>query len=271
LGCWWCHNPEGLFDGVEMVYNRQDCIGCGDCIAQCPQQALDISSKSVERDPHLCTSCGNCSEVCPACAHEVSGWHTTTHEVMEQIIKDMPFFDQSDGGVTFSGGEPMSQPEFLLSLLEECEKLSIHRAVDTSLYAPTALVWEVASHTDLFLCDIKHMDSQLHKHYTGVGNELILSNIKLLSNQGSAIRMRIPLIPGINDDDKNLQDTAAFISDLACGSTIDLLPYHRAARAKYSKLSFPYPGNQISPVNNSQIAHAVALFNEYGLTAQVGG
>jgi pyruvate formate lyase activating enzyme len=271
LGCWWCHNPEGLTDGVEMVFNRENCIRCGDCIANCPQQALVFSSKGVERDLHSCTRCGNCSEICPACAHEVTGWKTTTREVMEQIEKDTPFYDQSGGGVTFSGGEPMSQPEFLLSLLKECGNLSIHRAVDTSLYVPTKSVSEIAAQTDLFLCDIKHMDSRLHKHYTGVGNELILNNIRLLLNQGSAMRMRIPLIPGINDDDKNLQDTAAFISDTAYGSTIDLLPYHRAARAKYNKLSVPYPGNEISSVDNRRIAHAVALFNKFGLTVQVGG
>lgn len=271
LGCWWCHNPEGLTDGVEMVYNRENCIECGDCIANCPEHALVFSSTGVERDPHSCKSCGNCSEICPSRAHEAAGWKTTTREVMEQIEKDIPFYDQSGGGVTFSGGEPMSQPEFLLSLLKECGKLSIHRAVDTSLYASAASVSEIAAHTELFLCDIKHMDSRLHKHYTGVGNELILSNIMLLLNQGSAIRMRIPLIPGINDDDKNLQDTAAFISDTADGSTVDLLPYHRAARAKYDKLSVAYPGREIPPLDNSRIAHAVELFSKYGLTVQVGG
>jgi len=190
---------------------------------------------------------------------------------MGEIEKDLPFYDNSGGGVTFSGGEPLMQPDFLLELLQECGKLDIHRAVDTSGFAPTATLMSIAEQTDLFLFDIKHMDSEKHRFYTGVPNDLILHNLKALSAAGHPINARIPLISGVNDDEKNIRATALFLSACPTVQSVDILPYHPSAKAKYKKLDIGYQGKQMKVPENENIASVVSLLSEVGLDVRVGG
>ena len=178
LSCDWCHNPEGMSATVRIVSSPDKCIGCGECVEHCPSTALSRGAGGIERDTDSCDVCGECVHRCPALAHEQTGWRTTVAEVMAEVEKDLPFYDQSGGGVTFSGGEPFDQPDFLMALLKACGRLSIHRTVDTSAYTSSRILLEAAEHTELMLCDIKHMDPALHKRYTGVDNKQILINIQ---------------------------------------------------------------------------------------------
>ena len=174
LKCFWCHNPEGIGEDTEVITIQDKCIGCNECVHGCPEQALRINSHGVHRSLDLCTTCLNCVEICPSLAQEAVGWHNDIDTLMQKIEQDTAFFDQSGGGVTFSGGEPLMQAEHLIEILRRCGQRGIHRAVDTTGYAPESTLLAVAEHMDLCLFDLKHMDDRLHRQFTGVGNQLIL-------------------------------------------------------------------------------------------------
>ena len=173
--------------------------------------------------------------------------------------------------MTFSGGEPLMQAEALISLLHRCGELGIHRAVDTSGFAPVRTLLEVARHADLFLFDLKHMDSASHTKYTGVSNELILENLVKLAGTGVALRIRLPLLAGINDDYRNLRATAEFTAALPGVQGIDILPYHNLATAKYTRLGEPYRGADRYTPDPESIAHAQYIFEQFGHTVRIGG
>jgi len=271
LSCHWCHNPEGLNNKIELIWLADRCVGCKECIDICHHGALSSGDKGILRDMEICTGCGSCAVNCPAIAHQSTGWEASVDEIMDEIKKDIPFYDQSGGGVTFSGGEPLMQPEFLLELLHRCGELEIHRAVDTSAYASTDLLLTIAQETDLFLIDIKHMESSKHLEFTGVKNEAILANIEALAAAGKEMTIRVPLIEGINTDAANLIGSADFIVSLESVSQVDLLPYHSIAGAKYRKLDLHNPGVHFRPLDKEKIEQCVSYFTERGLNVQVGG
>ena len=225
----------------------------------------------MERDLERCDGCGECVRLCPALAHEANGWQATVDEVVTEIKKDIPFFDQSGGGVTFSGGEPLMQPTFLLALLQEAGTLGIHRAVDTSGYAEREVISTVAEHTDLFLYDIKHMDNNKHRLYTGVDNRGILDNLRYLHNKGAKVQVRLPLIPGINDDHENIVQTGTFLRGLPQINGLDVLPYHPSAKAKYNKLHLNYPGEHIQVADQAYIQEIVHNLEQFDLSVRIGG
>jgi pyruvate formate lyase activating enzyme len=192
-------------------------------------------------------------------------------EIVAEIKKELPFFDQSGGGITCSGGEPLSQPASLLALLQACGQLNIHRAVDTSGFAKTETLLQIARHVELFLYDLKHMDSTIHKRYTGVANELILNNLKTLGDSGQAIRVRIPLIGGINDDEQNIRATGAFVAGCKGVQGIDVLPYHSSATAKYRKLRQTYQGAAFAAPAKAHLESVVDLLKNYIIDVNIGG
>ena len=272
LSCRWCHNPEGMSRRIELVMIRERCIGCGECVIACPQQALSAAAEGgIDRNPALCIECGRCVAICPALAHEATGWRTSVSEVMAEIEKDLPFYDTSGGGVTFSGGEPLLQPDFLLALLRECGRRQIHRTVDTTGYAPVDTLLAVAAETDLFLYDLKHMDGQRHLEYTGVDNALILSNLAALCRSGRPVRIRIPLVAGVNDDEGNIRATLEFLNDLPGIEGLDLLPYHGIGRAKYRKLGRDYPGQTLDAPDRHRIDTIIGIIRDAGYPVSIGG
>ncbi len=271
LACWWCHNPEGIDFHSKVLFLAEKCVGCGECVGHCPEKALGLTSKGVFRDDDKCTSCATCVQICPALAHEATGRSMSIAEIITEIKKELPFFDQSGGGITCSGGEPLSQPESLLALLQACGKLGIHRAVDTSGFAPVETLLEVARHCELFLYDVKHMDSPTHERFTGVANDLILANLKALGDDGHAIRVRIPLIVGVNDDGKNIHATGAFIADCKGVQGIDILPYHPSAIAKYRKLGEIYKGASLTVPTKAHLAGVAEILKKYVVDVNIGG
>ncbi|MFT5701921.1 MAG: pyruvate formate lyase activating enzyme [Desulforhopalus sp.] len=272
LQCRWCHNPESISGKVQKMYNKAKCIGCKSCITACPEQACSLSSEGIVTDLSLCTGCGACAEVCPTKATEMSGRLTTVEEIIFIVEKERIFFDQSGGGVTFSGGEPLKQPDFLIASLKELGKRSIHRAVDTSGFAPKEILLEVAKHTDLFLYDLKMMDFCRHKKWTGVDNKIILENLRLLAAADACIDIRLPLINGVNTDNENLEKTAAFIANLPGEKkTVSLLPYHHSMASKYQKLGQVFDGGIMSELTEDDKSRIITLFSSYDLVATVGG
>jgi len=223
----------------------------------------------IDRDK--CTSCGRCTEVCYAKARELAGKQITVQEIMNQIDKDSIFYDESGGGVTFSGGEPLSQPEFLLELLTECKKKEYHTAVDTSGYAAAKAVEAISSLTDLFLYDLKVMDEEKHIKYTGVSNKLILENLRIISKLHNKIWIRIPLIPGINDDENNIAASAKVIRDTTGVEQVNILPYHNIAADKYNRLGKINCLTDI-PVPDAEYMESIAAkFLEYRVKVKIGG
>jgi pyruvate formate lyase activating enzyme len=272
LNCLWCHNPEGISPRTQKLFSAARCIGCGECCRVCPVQACRLTSTGVATDRDLCTLCGKCAEVCPTLATEMSGRYRSVDELLGIIEKERPFFDQSGGGVTFSGGEPLQQSGVLVELLEACGRRHIHRAVETSGFAKTETILRVAKCTDLFLYDLKMMDPDLHRRYTGVDNRLILDNLRVLAESGATIHIRIPLIGGINDDHDNLTATAAFVAGLAGPRKIvNLLPFHDIARGKDAKLGQVRDLAGMHEPTAGKLTQVIDLFSRHGLTACVGG
>lgn len=272
LACVWCHNPEGIAPGRQVMVWDQRCISCGTCMDVCSAGAIHPSETGgfiTDRD--VCVLCGECVAACPAGAREITGREVTVAEVMADVMKDTIFYDESGGGVTFSGGEPLSQSEFLRALLAVCHEREIHTAVDTTGFAAPAVLDRVSHYVDLFLYDLKLMDDEKHRHYTGVSNALILSNLRRLSDAGHAIVIRVPIIPGINDDETNIVRTGEFIRSLAHRHQVDILPYHNTAEDKYRRLGGVYrlPGlHAPAPEHMNRVA---ATLRGFGLRVTIGG
>lgn len=270
LSCWWCHNPEGLDSRIGLIWDEGKCIGCRNCLGQCFAGALSAEVNRICWSAQQCRGCHRCVDNCPALALEPSGREVSVEEVLEVVAQDIPFFDQSGGGVTFSGGEPLAQPQFLLDLLQACGRLGLHRTVDTSGFATWEVVSDVADHTDLFLFDVKLVDRDRHQLYTGVSNRAILDNLRRLVERGCPLQIRFPLIPGINDDPDNVTATGRLITSLGLGR-IDLLPFHRGAEAKYRKLDLPNKGAELTPGTPESVARVKALLEGCGLSVRIGG
>jgi pyruvate formate lyase activating enzyme len=262
LDCWWCHNPEGRRSGQETVFWPSRCIRCGACAEVCPTGAVKGEGE--------CLTCGACVDACHSGAREMVGRIMTPSELLDEICKDRVFYDQSGGGVTFSGGEPLIEPDFLEAVLDGCRAEGLHVAVDTCGHVPPDVIRRIAPRVHLFLYDLKLMDPARHREFTGASNELILGNLRALAGDGASVVVRIPVIPGVNDDEGNIQQVAHFLGELGL-QDVQLLPYHGSARDKYRRLGKPYRMEDLKPPSASGLARISGLLEKQGLTVQAGG
>jgi choline TMA-lyase-activating enzyme len=246
LRCKWCANPEGLERKYQVMFKRDSCIDCGNCVSVCPAGIHTISKELKHEVMHNidCIGCRKCEDVCNESAISIVGQVKTVSELMEIIEEDSPFYDVSGGGVTLGGGEVLMQPEFAANLLMACKQEGINTAIETCGHAKLESILQVAEFTDLFLFDIKHIDAERHYKLTGVHNERILKNLKELLRLRYNVKVRMPLLKGINDNQDEIRRVIEFLMpfrDYKNFKGIDLLPYHKLGVNKYTQLGMDYP------------------------------
>lgn len=253
LRCAWCHNPEGLSPRLDLTWYDVRCIGARDCLGACPENALTLTAQGMRIERARCTVCGKCAEACPSAAFEVIGKSWDPAELVEELVKDRVFYETSGGGVTFGGGEPMLQADFVCAAAERCQAAGLAVAIDTS----GAVAWEryarVLPHIDLVLLDLKIMDAARHKAATGVSNELIQEHARRLTAE-KPMWIRTPIIPGYTDDPENIRAIAQFIrQELPSVERWDLLAYTNLGRPKYHRLDLPYALENVALLTNAEM------------------
>jgi pyruvate formate lyase activating enzyme len=238
--CWWCHNPEARSFAPELGVSASHCIACGTCLAACPTGAAGITDEGpiIERD--TCTVCASCADVCPTESRVLIGREWTPDEVAREMARDAAFYEASGGGVTFSGGEPLAQPDFLVACLQACRDLGLHTAVDTCGAAGRDTLLRVAELTDLFLYDVKVLDDAVHRKYVGISNRRPLDNLRALADAGADVWVRVPVVPGVNDDFESIEALGRLVAQLPRRYPVWLLPYHAIGADKYRRLGEPY-------------------------------
>ena len=264
LRCPWCHNPESQAFGSELMISRGRCIQCGSCLAVCPTGA-------ASGDAGLCSHCGRCAEACPSAAREVAGREMAVDDVVDEISRDRVFYEESGGGVTFSGGEPLAQPEFLLSCLEACRALGLHAAIDTCGFAPREIVVAAAALSDLVLFDLKAVDPGVHERLTGASNSPILQNLRALAGGRPELWVRIPVVPGVNDDLESMAFWAALAGSLKGVRRVSLLPYHRLGEEKAARLARDVVFRPGAAPDAQSLAGLAEPFRRAGLAVTIGG
>jgi pyruvate formate lyase activating enzyme len=248
LRCGWCHNPEGQSFSPEIMVRAARCLpDCDLCVPACPERIVIRTAAGPAIDRTRCTACGDCASACPSQAIELVGRRLNAARLLQEIEKDRIFLEESGGGVTFSGGEPLSQPDFLYEILEYCRRKEIHTTVDTCGFAAGEVVETIARQTDLFLFDLKVIDEEKHIAFTGASNRPILENLGRLARLGKRIVVRIPVVTGVNDDEENITRTAGLLRSLGTVTEISLLPYHKLGRDKYRGLEKEAAGAVFSP------------------------
>ena len=300
LRCLWCHNPESWNPRPHLTYKQNRCIGCQSCVQACPQGQLRLTPTGIlsacrdRKEEEVCPDRFPCTEACPTTALEVCGHEWTMDELMAEVEKERDVMEDSGGGVTLCGGEPLMQGEAALAVLHELGHRRLHRAVDTSLFAPQELVRQVAANCELLLIDLKIMDSEKHRRYTGVANDRILENIQLVASLHTPFYIRIPLIEGINADEENIGNTALFLHHLDQHTSmgyrsgtdkrraalegnpllgVNLLPYHDVGRDKHRRIWSVYnpEGIPMATPSEAVLQRCVEQFANYGITATIGG
>lgn len=272
LSCIWCSNPESQSSLPQHMHFKKLCSNCLACAAVCPTGAVTLEKDvpehmRIDRHMDICVNCGACVNICPTGAATISGKNYSVDEVMRIIAKDAAFYMASDGGVTFGGGECTMQPEFLLDLMDSCLDIGLHLCVDTCGQTSPDIFAHVADRADLFLYDIKHMDSSEHKKLTGHGNELILRNLAtLLAEMPEKVRIRIPLMPEMNDSMENICNLADFLLPFGI-SDVEVMPCHHFGRSKYEALRLSLPNvNEYGP---KELHKALERFRHCGLRPEI--
>lgn len=275
LKCEWCHNPETQRFEKEMQVDREKCTGCGTCASVCPNGAVRMTEDHRPAwDPKACTFCGKCENFCPAGVREIVGREYTVKELTKELMKDQMFYEESGGGVTFSGGEVMSMDmDFILAMAKELKRQDVTLTIDTCGYVPYERFEKILPYVNTFLYDVKVMDPELHKKYMGTDNKLILENLIRLSQDGARIYIRIPTIKEVNGNEENMKETIAFLKQHDIHPAgVNLLPYHDTGSGKYAKLDMEYKGTDLHAPDKEEMEALAALFVNAGFTnTKIGG
>ncbi len=267
MRCRWCHNPESIRMEPEIQFFRSKCIGCGRCLQVCPVNAHTVQDGQRIFLRDRCIRCGACAEECCSEALVLTGRTMTVQEIMETVEKDRLFFDQSGGGVTFSGGEPVLQHRFLSALLQACRSVGIHTVVETAGNVPGDYLLDILPDTDLFLYDVKGMDEVRHTQTTGVGNRRILENLNLLSEKDARIRVRVPVIPGVNDTAESMLVLSGMVQKLKGIEQVELIPFHKMAMEKYESLGLVHEAEGIPLLGKEAMNVLLDVLSGQGIKA----
>jgi pyruvate formate lyase activating enzyme len=272
LRCQWCHNPEGIERKHEIMFRPERCAeDCRQCVIRCPRKAIVKKTEVIHIDKDRCDLCGVCGEVCVYEAIEWVGRDVTVQEILDEVGKDRVFYDESGGGVTLSGGEPLVQSGFLLELLDELGKRNIHTALDTSGFVPYKILEKAGQKVDLLLYDLKIMDGNKHQAFTGESNALILDNLRKISADGKEIIIRMPVIRGINDDEENIHRLAEFLHTCRNVKEIDLLPYHKGAEGKLRRLMKKSVPLDFEAPAEERLEAIKRKLSSHGFAVKIGG
>ena len=274
LACRWCCNPESQAPAPDITWFGEKCSACGTCVQACTRDAVIVDRSGRRRiDRARCDACGECVAACPGGAMTLVGRPMSVDEVLREVAQDAIFYNRSGGGLTVSGGEPLAQPAFTAELLRryKADYVGSHTTLETCGEAAWEQVALVAPHVNLFLYDIKHMDTLEHRQQTGAGNERVLENAARLAAAGAALVVRLPLVPGMNDGEENLRRTAGFVRSVLRLDRVDVLPYHRLGEPKYSRLGRAYQLAGHPPASQEQVASACSILEACGMRVHVGG
>ena len=255
----------------ELAHIDRLCNKCGRCVEVCELNAISVVDSGVKVDRSKCNSCGKCVEVCTPRALKIFGTEMSVEEAFAEVKRDELFYRNSGGGVTVSGGEPLLQPEFSLELLKRCQEAGLHTTLDTCGYVPPQTLNRLLPYIDLVLYDIKHMDTSVHEKFTGVPNEVILTNAKLVADNGIPVIVRIPLIPGFSDSEGDIEKIATFVSGLNGIGQTDILPYHRWGVGKYDMLDRHYELNELRSPSTEEVEKMKEIVESFGLRCEIGG
>jgi pyruvate formate lyase activating enzyme len=273
LECIWCHNPESQDYKKEVLYNEEKCLKCGVCIEKCPNKAIHRGLDIIELDKEKCEFCETCIDYCLNNAREIVGQTYEIKDLVKELIKDMAFYEESSGGVTLSGGEVMTQDiEYVKKLVMSLKQKGINIAIDTCGYAKFENYESILPFVDTFLYDIKLISDEKHEVFTSKSNKLILKNLKMLSDKGANINIRIPLIEGVNVDEKNeeIKKIIDFIKPLNI-TRVNLLPYHNIGMHKYKKLYMQYEGENLKRPSDEKLEEIKLIFKSHNFETKIGG
>ncbi|KAA3656245.1 MAG: glycyl-radical enzyme activating protein [Chloroflexi bacterium] len=265
IRCRWCANPESQKRSPEIAYFKQECIQCRKCLETCPLNAIHFSGAAHCLDRSVCDLCAQCVDVCPADALQIVGRTVTARGLFDEMVSDRPFWERSGGGVTLSGGEPLIQHQFVKAFLELCRSNYIHTAIETCLHISPKILKDILPLVDFVICDMKIMDSEKHKQFTAVSNKLILENIVFLLNSDLDMLVRMPLIPGVNDDVANLEALGAFLQSHRKNAQLELLPFHRLGESKYEQAGRTIEMKNVLPPSKEEMQKAAARLNAFNL------
>ncbi len=273
LRCSWCHNPESQDPGPEVAWHADKCAGCRACIEACPNHALAQTGEGILTDRGWCENCGQCVKACPNAAREMIGYEISADEVIRKVLPDRPFFEASGGGVTLTGGEPTFQRGFLVELLGQLKDAGLQTALETCGFFGRELIPELLENVDLFLYDLKHADTEMHKRGCAAGNEISLGNFREILRQAGPGRLipRCPLIPGFNTDEASINLLRAFLIDCGYRGPVHLMPYHGWARGKYARLGRLREFKELEELSARELARIRGTFAEAGFAVVMYG
>lgn len=266
LRCSWCANPESQLAKPQILWNSQKCIHCHQCMDICPNAAVSLKENDIFFNPHKCSNCQRCVSDCPQNALETDGYSITVKEVMDIVMQDLVFYEESGGGITLSGGEILSQPDFATELLLAAKQQDLHTCCETTGFAKPELFRKVMEHVDYILFDVKHWSEKIHQSGTGVSNELPLANLKYAIDAGKEVLPRIPVIPGFNNSSEDAIKLAQTLH-LAGAARCQLLPFHQFGENKYHLLNYSYKYENVPSLHREDLQEYLQIFRNMDIDA----